>query len=136
MKTWEYRKASKGQDWIITYYPGEKFFEDQQVRESRRQLAEQIANRSRPLSSPQLDLVDHSQHLLSEILAVCGDRKNKAAYQKVIKEHPEGLLWMALSETRQADQEGQITKNKGAHFMDTVKHLARLRVKGKKLSPT
>lgn len=136
LKTWEFRRASKGQDWIITYYPGEKFFQDQQVRESRRQLAEQIASRLQPLSPPQLDLIDHSQHLFSEILAVCGDRKNQAAYQKVIKEYPEGLLWMALSETRQADQEGRIAKNKGAYFMDTVKHLARLRTKDEALSPT
>jgi hypothetical protein len=126
LKTWEYRKAVKGQDWIITYHPGEKFFADQHAQESRRQLAEQIANRARQLAPPQLDLIDRSAHLL----AVCGDTKNTAAYQKVIRTHPEGLLWMALSETRQADRERRITKTKGAYFMEMVKQLAKLRSTG------
>jgi hypothetical protein len=130
LKTWEYRKAAKGLDWIITYYPGEKFFEDQHARESRRQRAEQIANRARHGGPPQLDLIDRSAHLLTEILTVCGDTKNTAAYQKVIRAHPEGLLWMALSETRQADREGRITKTKGAYFMEMVKRLAQLRAGG------
>jgi len=65
--------------------------------------------------------------LLAEILAVCGDRTNQAAYQKVLREYPEGLLWMALAETRHAAREARITKNKGAYFMETVKQLARLR---------
>jgi hypothetical protein len=130
LKTWEYRKAIKGQDWIITYYPGEKFFEDQHARESRRQRAKQIANRSQPSVSPQLDLIDYSKHLLTEILEVCGDTRNKAVYQKIIRTHPEGLLWMALSETRQADRERRITKTKGAYFMEMVKQLAKLRTAG------
>jgi hypothetical protein len=59
-----------------------------------------------------------------EILAVCGDVENQAAYRKVIREHPEGLLWMAISETRQAGRERRVTKTRGAYFMATVKDLA------------
>jgi hypothetical protein len=45
-------------------------------------------------------------------------------YRKVIRDHAEGLLWMAISETRQASRERRITKTKGAYFMATVKDLA------------
>ena len=125
---WEYRKAANGQDWIISYYPGVKFFEDQKAREARRQFAEQLANRARLLPYTQLDLLDRTYPLLADILTVCGDAENKAAYQKIVREYPESLLRMALSETRQAHLEGRIRKNKGAFFMETVKQLARLRV--------
>ena len=67
------------------------------------------------LSSPQGE---------DEILAVCGYAENQAAYRKVIREHPEGLLWMAISETRQAGREHRVTRTKGAYFMATVKDLA------------
>jgi hypothetical protein len=127
LKQWEYRKAANGYHWLITYHAGEKFLEDQHARGARRQLAEQIANRSRQLAPPQLELIDHSAHLLTEILAVCGDQNNHAAYRKVMQEYPEGLLWMALSETRQAAREGRIRKTRGAYFIATLKHLARLR---------
>jgi len=42
----------------------------------------------------------------------------------VIREHPEGLLWMAISETRQANRERRITKMRGAYFMAMVKDVA------------
>ena len=131
LRKWEYRKSANGQDWIITYSPGEKFFKDQKVRESRRQQAQQITSRSKHPAPPQLSLLNSADHLLSEILAVCGDTNNRAAYQKVLREYPEKLLWMALSETKQADREGQIRKNNGAYFMDVVKRLAQLRAEGK-----
>ena len=67
------------------------------------------------LSSPQGE---------DEILAVCGDAGNQAAYRKVIRGHPEGLLWMAIFETRQASREHRITKARGSYFMATVKDLA------------
>jgi hypothetical protein len=120
LANWEYRQAANDQKWIIVYYPGEKFFQDQQAREVRRQLATQMTTQMKRSASHQLTLLDQSSHLLSEILVVCGDTKNKAAYQKVIRESPEGLLWMVLSETRQAEREGRITKSKGAYFMDTL----------------
>jgi len=126
---WEYRKAADKLDFIITYWPGEKFFQDQQAREARRQLAEQITKKPEELPVAQPDLLNDRQHFLfSEIVALCGDEKQWGpAYWKAIKEHPEDLLWMTLSETKQADLEGRITKNKGAYFLDTLKRLAKLR---------
>lgn len=116
---WTYRQAAKGWDWLITYSPGEKFAEEHHARATRRQLATHIAHRAQRR--------DRVPSLLAEILAVCGDRQNQAAYQKVIREYPEGLLWMALAETRHAAREARITKNTGAYFMETVQQLARLR---------
>ena len=124
---WTYRHATKGRDWLITYYPGEKFAEDQHARATRRQLATHLAHRAQPRTAAPHTRRDRVPPLLAEILAVCGDRQNQPAYQKVLREYPEGLLWMALAETRHAAREARITKNKGAYFMDTVQQLARLR---------
>ena len=122
---WEYRKAAGRQDYVITYWPGPKFFEDQQAREIRRQLAEQLARKSEKLTNPEhAALTDAEETLLEEILTTCGDPENRAAYATVIRTYPEGLLWMAVSETRQASRERRITRTKGAYFMATVKDLA------------
>jgi hypothetical protein len=127
LERWDYRPAATGQTWIITYHPGPKFFADQRARESRRQLATRIATEAPPFPptppSPSGDLPP----LLADILAVCGDPQNQAAYQKVLRNYPEELLRMALAETRQAHQEGRIRKTCGAYFMDTLKRLAALR---------
>jgi hypothetical protein len=79
-------------------------------------------------------LLNSSDHLLTDILAVCGDTNNTAAYQKVVREYPASLLRMALSETRQADREQRIKRTKGAYFIDAVKRLAHLRGAGKSSS--
>jgi hypothetical protein len=124
---WQYRKATNKtsqHDFIVTYVPGHKFFEDQHARKARQQLAEQLTQARKQLSSPPQELTGTEQTLLEDILAVCGDTGNRAAYQKVIREHPDGLLWMAISETRQASRERRITKTKGAYFIATVKDLA------------
>jgi hypothetical protein len=47
------------------------------------------------------------------------------------REHPEGLLWMALSETRRADREGRMKKSRGAHFKEAVKRLVAPRAEGR-----
>jgi hypothetical protein len=122
---WEYRKAASQQDYVITYWPGHKFFEDQQAREIRRQLAEQLTQKPEERARPEhAALTGTEQALLDEILTACGDAGNQAAYRKVIRAYPEGLLWMAIAETRQASRERRITKTRGAYFMATVQDLA------------
>jgi len=127
LERWEYRPAAKGASWVITYHPGPKFFADQRARESRRQLAARIATGARPATSTPPDPPAPVPPLLADILAVCGDPQNQAAYQKVLRDYPEGLIRMALAETRQAQQEGRIRKTRGAYFMDTLKRLTVLR---------
>jgi hypothetical protein len=36
IENWEYRKAARGNDYIIIYYPGRKFFRDVQEKDKRR----------------------------------------------------------------------------------------------------
>jgi hypothetical protein len=112
---------------ILVYYPGKKFFSDQEEKESRRQLAEQVDAWQSASSSPQLELIERSDLLLSDILATCGDKQNTAAYLKLIKDYSEPLIRMALSETKQADLERRITKSRGAYFTDTLKRLTQYR---------
>ena len=123
LERWEYRPAAKGHTWIIIYHPGTKFFADQQARESRRHLAARIAHGARSLALAPPAPRPPLPPLLADILTVCGDHQNQAAYQHVLREYPEGLIRMALAETRQAAQEGRIRKNNGAYFMDTLKRL-------------
>lgn len=127
LERWDYRPAAKGDSWVIIYHPGPKFFADQQARQARQHLATQIAHGTPPLASPPRDPSASLPPLLTDILGVCGDRQNQAAYQKVLREYPEELIRMALAETRQAAQEGRIRKTTGAYFMDTLKRLATLR---------
>ena len=124
---WQYRKATNNaskHDFIVAYVPGRKFFEDQHARKARQQLAEQLTRARKRLPAPQPELTGAEQTLLDEILAACGDQDNRTAYAKVIRAYPEGLLWMAISETRQASRERRVTKTRGAYFMATVKDLA------------
>jgi hypothetical protein len=125
LETWSYRKNADGTAYLMIYYPGQKFFNDQQAKDARRQLAEQIDNWQSSSPSPQLDLIDRSSLLLADILDTCGDQKNTAAYLKIIKDYHEPFIRMALSETRQAHLEGRITKTRGAYFTDTLKRLSR-----------
>jgi hypothetical protein len=127
LERWEYRPAAKGRSWVISYYPGPKFFEDQQAREARRHLAARIAQGTPSLAFSSPGAGASASELLTDILAVCGDRQNQAAYQKVLQEYPEAVVRMALAETRQADHAGRIRKTRGAYFMDTLKRLTTLR---------
>jgi hypothetical protein len=119
-----YRKAADGQGWIINYWPGEKYFQDQKAREHRRELAEGIQRKLNGSLAPVVPARSSNPYLLDEILAVCGDRQNQGAYLKVIQDYPEGLVTMAIRETRQAEVERRIKKSKGAFFMDTLKRLS------------
>jgi hypothetical protein len=125
LESWEYRAAVHGDDYILVYYPGQKFFSDQEAKDTRRLLAEQIENWQSP--SPQLDLIDRSDLLLTDILDICGDKENTAAYLKIIKDYKEPIIRMALSETKQANLEHRITKTRGAYFTDVLKRLSHSR---------
>ena len=119
----DYRKASDGEDWIITYVPGKRFFAEQKTREDRREIVEQIEKKERGISL-EASLGLSNSDLLEEILAVCEDTQNQGAYVKAIHDYNEGLLRMALHETKQASRERRIRKSKGAFFMDTLKRLS------------
>ena len=70
IETWEYRKAARGNDYIIIYYPGKKFFRDVQEKDTRRDQAALIENGTRDLVPPQPVLIDEKSVLLEDILAI------------------------------------------------------------------
>jgi hypothetical protein len=130
---WEFHQSSNGKNgYVITYYAGKKHFEDLQAQKKRRELAEQITEAEIIKENAQLGLIDPTQKhqlLLADILAICGDHENQAAYLKIIKEYSEPLIRMALSETKNARLEKRINKTPGAYFTDTIKRLAELRAR-------
>lgn len=125
LEAWEYHKSADETDYVITYYPGQKFFQDQEAKDTRRDLAVQIENGKpeAPATPPQLALIDRTHMLLTDILATCGDLHSEGSYRNIIATYSEPLIRMALSETRQAHLEGRILKTKGAYFTDTLKRL-------------
>ena len=131
IEKWEYHKTANGEDYVIVYYPGKKFFRDAQEKDARRDQAERIENGKQELLPTQAADSGEKSILLEDILAVCGDHHSEAAYRKLINQHPEPLIRAAISETRHAHLEGRILKTRGAYFIDTLKRLAEYRAKAK-----
>lgn len=123
---WEYTKSKSKPDYIITWYPGDKYFKDQQARDERKLTAQNIATGHKKLPEPN-SLDDKQVYMVDEILNVCGDQENRIAYEKAVRENPENLIWTVISETKLASHERRIRKSRGAYFMDTLKRIAEMR---------
>lgn len=121
LDAWAYRRAADTPAWILCYWPGQKFFEDYAVGNTR---PPQVLHPQPPqaLERPAAPMADDTR-LLADLLAVCGDRHNAAAYRKAIREHPAPLLRRVLAATRHAAHEGRIGKTRGAFFFDTLQRL-------------
>ncbi len=126
LEKWEYKTAQIKSNYVIIYYPGEKFFQDQKARLKRKQTADQIAIGSKT-SSRYEPLSEEQEYLVEDILKVCKDSQNRVAYEKIVREKSEQLIRSSLTETRMAIHEGRIKKTPGAYFTDTIKQLERLR---------
>ncbi|TRZ76389.1 MAG: hypothetical protein D4R93_03425 [Deltaproteobacteria bacterium] len=118
LKQWEYREAAgDSNSYTITYYPGEKFFEDQRARESRRQLAQRIAQKP-----PRLEVKKPQQvgalYLVHEIIRVTGDQHSTKYFTKIVRELSENTIWTLISETKQASLEGKIKTTAAQYFTD------------------
>jgi len=61
------------------------------------------------------------------ILDVCGDRHSLGSYVQIARTYPEGLIFEALSLTKDARARRLIRKSAGAYFTDAVGRLARER---------
>lgn len=123
---WDYHSSVNKKDYTITYYPGEKFFEDQKAREDRRQLAERIDQKFVVhRNPPSLEEEKARRELLvQDILEVTGDRKSELFYRILARKLPDHLIYRAISETKEASRRGEIRKTRGAFFTDTAKRLA------------
>lgn len=139
---WEYRKAKDGIDFVIEWWPGPKYFRDQEARAERRQIALQVPLKPDssvdesvlPFPKPQPDQVlnDRQEHLLSEIVAVIGEHSRPYGL-KLIRKLPEGRIWGLLSETRQARLEKRLKGTPAAFFIDLAQRTL-LSVAGEKPS--
>lgn len=142
LDNWEYRKSVDGQDWIITYWPGLKWVDDQKARTERRQLAEQIPTKKENGENtrakqpalpffPSAEAEETSQAaaamrtlIVDDILSVTSDPHSKDYYRLLARKVPEQILRTALSETKDADRRNAINTNPGRYFTSTVKRLA------------
>ena len=69
--------------------------------------------------------------LITDQLKSYSDRENEPAYRKLIQDYPEGLIEMAVAETKQAKREGRIRRRPGAYFTDTLKRLSEMHAKAR-----
>ncbi len=118
LKHWSYREA-KGNSggFVITYYPGEKFFEDQKARADRRQLAERIAQKPQLGQRKKTDN-EKPLYLVHEIIRITGDQHSTKYFAKVVKELSEDTVWMLISETKSAMLEGRVRTTAAQYFTD------------------
>lgn len=132
LERWEYRRSSDDRDFVVTFWPGPKFAEDREARKGRRELAERIEEVSRRSEkesggppSPE------EEYLLKLILDETGprDEHSRPYYLKLIREiQPPVRIWMLISETRQARQQGRIKTTPARYFTDLAeRELARQR---------
>lgn len=130
---WEYRPSADKSDYIITYYPGKKFFEDQEAKEERRQKVEQIINGQDYVATHDSIPEDHpspqesaalSDLLVKDILAVTGDPKSRGFYEIVARKLDSITIYRAISETKEASRNGEIRTNRARYFTDLVKRYA------------
>lgn len=113
-------------DWIISWWPGEKYLEDRRHLSERREIAERI-RAERPQLPPLAPLDEELLVLVNDIMEVCKDKQSEGGYRKVVQTYPESIVRAALSETKLAAHQGTIRKTRGAYFMDSVKRLSDLR---------
>lgn len=121
LRDWVYREAAgEGKGYIITYYPGDKFFEDQKARESRRlqaRLITEASQKPRQIKDKKPEQVN-SIYLVHEIIRVTGDTHSTKYFTKVVRELPEDTVWILISETKQASLEGRVKTDAGKYFTD------------------
>lgn len=118
LKDWRYviAKGDKGR-YVMTYYAGEKFFQDQKARVVRRELALLITkagDKPKQLSSGKKNV----SYLVDQILEVTGDIRSRNYYTKVANELSEDTIWMLISQTRQSSKMGEIRTTAAAFFTD------------------
>lgn len=130
---WDYRESVDKTDYIITYYPGKKFFEDQKAKEERRQKIEQIVIGERQAATPkptpdeQISRQESEAKkaiLVEDILKVTGDLQSAVFYTLVARKVDSQTIHRALAETKEAFRNGEIRTTRARYFTDLVKRYA------------
>ena len=116
------------EDWLITYIPGTRAHEE--LERFGPPLFEGSLAES---GQPKLPLgVDREREaeveaLVSMILEVTGDARNKPFYSRVARLCPPELIYRTLSEVKDAARLKQIRTTKGAYFTDIIKRHCKTR---------
>lgn len=76
------------------------------------------------------------QALVEDMLNVLGDVKSRAFYAKIAKLCPQGMIYRALSETKQDYSDSSIRKSRGAIFTEKIKRYAKEAGIDLRLSPS
>lgn len=130
---WDYRESADKTDYIITYYPGKKFFEDQKAKEERRQKVGQIVIGERQAATPRPTPDEQSSRqeseakkaiLVEDILKVTGDLQSAVFYTLVARKVDSQMIHRALAETKEASRNGEIRTTRARYFTDLVKRYA------------
>ena len=123
VETWRIEPSKRyAGDFILCCTPGERYHAFRQSVKERREIAQAI-KKSMKQGGVKTHLEPKDMALLEEILLFNKDEYSRAGYQKVLQTYPEHLVRAALSETKLAASQKQITKTRGAYFMDTLKRL-------------
>ena len=115
LSDWEYRRSADGQDWIITFHPGQKFFADKEAMLSRREVARSIPSSTKAAAArpARLASANHPadyEHFIEEISRLLGfyqntddleTKRKHALFKKWLRHYSYyGVIDQALSEYR------------------------------------
>ena len=110
LSRWDYRATEKG--FVLAYWPGEKFFEDQNNRLRRKRSS---------LSSPSAQpLTPDQQQAIFDILDLIPDFEDP---QAVVTKYHIGHISLALGDTKTAMRDG-VPNDAASYFMGTLKAIA------------
>ncbi len=130
LRSWSYRVAkTKTPDWVISFAPGKRFFEYQELKNQKltqhRAIAtsKQIVNETATRS---LVFTPHQNDLFEQVLDFCGERNDTiavAGFKRAVGNYAPETVQAALTEAKLAQNEGNIKKTRGAFFHDMLKRL-------------
>ena len=122
IERWEYRRSADGTDWIVTWWPGDKWRSDQDEIARRRQAYEEA-------QSPTPELLDrptnHSERILQDLRELLQDSHSDPYFKQLIQENGYLCVESWLRETIQANLEGRIRTNRRRYFTDLAERLRR-----------
>lgn len=99
------------------YYAGGKTATKKDSQELLNNVHVNAATRT---ESEELRIQDLTQQLVEEL----GDPRSRNFFRQVVERMPEAVVYMALSETKDAKRTGQVKKNPGAYFTYVIKQSA------------
>lgn len=114
-----HREKNKSEQDKISNAVSKTSLEERGVRSEWAPVGQLVA-KMRTASTAQLD---HERWLAEQILAQTGDQHSLGCYRLVARACPQGLIFDALSELKQARHSGQVKRSRGALFLSIVRRL-------------